>query len=82
MNTVDAPLAGPMGARLYNMFILKLTNLTHSLLDSETDEEICIPQNADADVCFNILDGVPGLQVTTKHSSKWTPIAPKTRSKF
>ena len=25
--------------------------------DSETDEEICIPQNADADVCFNILDG-------------------------
>ena len=49
--------------------------------DSETDEEICIPQNADTDVCFNILDGVPGLQVTTKNSSKWTPIASRTRSK-
>ena len=49
--------------------------------DTEADEEICIPQNADADVCFNILDGVPGLQVTTKNSSKWTPIACRTRSK-
>ena len=45
------------------------------------DEEICIPQNTDADVCFNILDGVPGLQVMTKNSSKWTPIACRTRSK-
>ena len=48
--------------------------------DSKTDEEICIPQNADADVCFNILDGVPGLQVTTKNSSKWTPIASGTHN--
>ena len=39
------------------------------------------PQNADADVCLNILGGVPGLQVTTKNSSKWTPIASRTRSK-
>ena len=35
--------------------------------DSEMDEEICIPQNAN--VCFNIKDGVPSLQVTTKNSS-------------
>ena len=41
--------------------------------DSETDEEICIPQNAN--VCFNIIDGVPSLQVTTKNSSQWTPVA-------
>ena len=47
--------------------------------DSETDEEICIPQNAN--VCFNIIDGVPGLQVMTKNSSQWTPVASRTRSK-
>jgi len=31
---------------------------------------------------FNIKDGVPGLQVTTKNSSQWTPVASRTRSKF
>ena len=47
--------------------------------DSETDEEICISQNAN--LYFNITDGVPGLQVTAKNSSQWTPIALRTRSK-
>ena len=45
--------------------------------DSETDQEICISQNADVDVCFNILDEV----LAYKNSSKWTPIAARTRSK-
>ena len=44
---------------------------------SEEDEELCIPQNAN--VCFNIMKGKPGLQIRTKNTYKWTPIASRTR---
>ena len=45
----------------------------------EGDEELCIP--AGANVQFNIYEGTPGLQIRTRYTSSWTPIASRTRSK-
>ena len=47
--------------------------------ESEEDEELTIPQSAN--VFFNIVDGTPGLRITTRNTSSWTPIATRTRSK-
>ena len=54
---------------------------SHSDADtsSEEDEELTIPQSAN--VCFSVVDGTPGLHITTRNTSKWTPIATRTRSK-
>ena len=46
---------------------------------SEEDEELVIPQNAD--VYFNVVKGIPGLQIRTRNTSRWTPVASRTRSK-
>ena len=37
---------------------------------SEEDEEL-----TSANVCFSIVGGTPGLHITTRNTSKWTPIA-------
>ena len=46
---------------------------------SEEDETLVIPQTAD--VYFDVVDGTPGLQIETRNTSRWTPIACRTRSK-
>ena len=38
--------------------------------------------SAGADVCYSPHSGKPGLWVTTKSTSSWTPISSRTRSKF
>ena len=48
-------------------------------VSSSEDEELCIP--AGANVHFNIYEGTPGLQIRTRCTSSWTPIASRTRSK-
>ena len=47
--------------------------------ESEEDEELTIPQSAN--VFFNVVDGTPGLRISTRNTSSWTPIATRTRSK-
>ena len=46
---------------------------------SEEDETLVIPQTAD--VYSDVVDGTPGLQIETRNTSSWTPIACRTRSK-
>ena len=46
--------------------------------ESEEDEEFTIPQSANG--FFNIVDGTPGLHISTRNTSSWTPIATRTRS--
>lgn len=48
-------------------------------LSSSEDEELRIP--AGANVHFNIYEGTPGLQIRSRCTSSWTPIASRTRSK-
>ena len=47
---------------------------------SDSDCSLHIP--ASADVHYSPHSGKPGLQVTTKNTSSWTPISSRTRSKF
>lgn len=47
---------------------------------SDSDCSLHIP--ADADVQYSLHRGKPGLQVRTKCTSSWTPIASRTRSKL
>ena len=44
------------------------------------DEELTIPTGAN--MRFDIYEGTPGLQIQTSNTSRWTPIASRTRSKF
>ena len=47
---------------------------------SSEDEELTIPTGAN--VHFDIYEGTPGLKIRTTSTSRWTPIASRTRSKF
>ena len=47
--------------------------------EEEVDEDLVIPQTAD--VYFDVVEGTPGLQINTRNTSRWTPIACRTRSK-
>ena len=47
---------------------------------SDLDCSLHIP--AGADVHYSPHSGKPGLRVTTKCTSSWTPISSRTRSKF
>ena len=47
---------------------------------SDSDCSLHIP--ASADVHYSPHSGKPGLRVTTKSTSSWTPISSRTRSKF
>jgi len=46
---------------------------------SSGDEELTIPTGAT--VQFSVNEGTPGLQIRTRYTSSWTPIATRTRSK-
>ena len=53
--------------------------------DSETDSDssstsLTIPDHAT--VNFSIVDGKPGLQVNTRNTRNWTPVAARTRAKL
>ena len=45
---------------------------------SSGDEELTIPTGAN--VQFSVNEGTPGLQIRTRYTSSWTPIASRTRS--
>ena len=47
---------------------------------SDSDCSLHIP--ASADVHYSPHSGKPGLRITTKSSSSWTPISSRTRSTF
>ena len=47
--------------------------------DEEIDEDLVIPQTSD--VYYDVVEGTPGLQINTRNTSRWTPIACRTRSK-
>ena len=46
---------------------------------SDSDQPLDIPEKAS--VKFAVHDGYPGLQVRTRVTSNWTPIASRTRAK-
>ena len=53
--------------------------------DSESDSDsssasLSIPDHAT--VNFSVVDGKPGLQVNTRNTRAWTPIAARTRAKL
>jgi hypothetical protein len=47
---------------------------------SGSDQPLNIPEKAS--VKFAVYDGKPGLQVRTRNTSNWTPIAGRTRAKL
>ena len=47
---------------------------------SDSDQPLDIPEKAS--VKFAVCDGKPGLQVRTRNTSNWTPIASRTRAKL
>ena len=55
------------------------TRRSDSSSEEEVDEDLVIPQTAD--VYFDVVEGTPGLQINTRNTSRWTPIACRTRSK-
>ena len=46
---------------------------------SESDIPLTIPE--DANVNYTVVDGTPGLSVTTRRIHNWTPIASRTRAR-
>ena len=66
----------------YIGFLLTIPSIKDMQVDSDDDtssEEMKnsrFPQSAN--VCFSIVDGTPGLHITTRNTSKWTPIATRT----
>ena len=46
---------------------------------SESDVSLTIPE--DANVNYTVVDGTPGLSITTRRIRNWTPIASRTRAR-
>ena len=46
---------------------------------SESDTPLTIPENATMN--YKVVDGTPGLSITTRKTHHWTPIASRTRAR-
>ena len=57
----------------------ELQTISSDSESSESDQPLQIPEKAS--MKFAVCDGKPGLQVRTRNTSNWTPIASKTRAK-
>ena len=47
---------------------------------TDTQSDLDIPDHAS--VNFFIFNGKPGLDITTRNTNSWTPVAARTRAKF